>query len=660
MKQIRLINLTLRGWRGAENLTLNFGGESALISGRNASGKSRVMDAFLWLLFGKDSQDRKDYELRTRTADGKVQHHTECSVQGTLSIDGEVVTLRREYKEQWVRPRGQKEEVFKGNVTECSWNDVPVRVGDFQKRVNSEIIDDTLFRLITNPSYFFALKWQQQRDMLLSMAATRSDEEIAAGNKDFTTLLDKISGGSLIDYRREIAARIKRIKAEMADIPARIAQTEEMCPKEEDWAEIENSIRLIGEHRNTLQDQLGNASKRQTDMRSKDMDLAEQIAILQAKQRMAVKLAEDEARKEADQLNEERRIIEAELQRASRLNAENNIDLRHNEERAATLSRQRDELMQQLDALRQEWHTIKSEEYVAQDVCPTCGQHLPEEMVAKSREAAEQYKKQRLDDNNKRGKDTAAMLQSVKRQLENTENALQVNRQRADEYKVFIDEHHAALREHPAAQPKVIIAEQLPDWKILQGRIDEINESRKSLQSYTDDEQVANIKAQLDELANKEKELALTLASRQLIDKCKQEVERLREHGREVAQMLAEAEREEYVAEQFSHARINDCESRINNMFHKVRFRLFDCTQEGAEYECCTPTVDGTNYTVLNTAAKINAGMDIINTICRYNNIQAPIFCDNAESINVICSPDDAQLIRLQVTDNDFNVSLIK
>lgn len=660
MKHIRLINLTLRGWRGAENLTLNFGGESALISGRNASGKSRVMDAFLWLLFGKDSQDRKDYELRTRTADGKVQHHTECSVQGTLSIDGEVVTLRREYKEQWVRPRGQKEEVFKGNVTECSWNDVPVRVGDFQKRVNSEIIDDTLFRLITNPSYFFALKWQQQRDMLLSMAATRSDEEIAAGNKDFTTLLDKISGGSLIDYRREIAARIKRIKAEMADIPARIAQTEEMCPKEEDWTEIENSIRLIGEHRNTLQDQLGNASKRQTDMRSKDMDWAEQIAILQAKQRMAVKLAEEEARKEADQLNEERRIIEAELQRASRLNAENNIDLRHNEERVATLSRQRDELMQQLDALRQEWHTIKSEEYVAQDVCPTCGQHLPEEMVAKSREAAEQYKKQRLDDNNKRGKDTAAMLQSVKRQLENTENALQVNRQRANDYKVFIDEHHAALREHPAAQPKVIIAEQLPDWKILQGRIDEINESRKSLQSYTDDEQVANIKAQLDELAKREKELALTLASRQLIDKCKQEVERLREHGREVAQMLAEAEREEYVATQFSHARINDCESRINNMFHKVRFRLFDCTQEGAEYECCTPTVDGTNYAVLNTAAKINAGMDIINTICRYNNIQAPIFCDNAESINVICAPDDAQLIRLQVTDNDFNVSLIK
>ena len=150
MKQIRLINLTLRGWRGAENLTLNFGGESALISGRNASGKSRVMDAFLWLLFGKDSQDRKDYELRTRTADGKVQHHTECSVQGTLSIDGEVVTLRREYKEQWVRPRGQKEEVFKGNVTECSWNDVPVRVGDFQKRVNSEIIDDTLFHLTSS------------------------------------------------------------------------------------------------------------------------------------------------------------------------------------------------------------------------------------------------------------------------------------------------------------------------------------------------------------------------------------------------------------------------------------------------------------------------------------------------------------------------------
>jgi hypothetical protein len=75
----------------------------------------------------KDSKDRKDFNLRTTDEKGNPLQHCECSVEGTLVVDGTEITIKREYKEQWVKPRGQVEEVFKGNVTECTWDGVPVR-----------------------------------------------------------------------------------------------------------------------------------------------------------------------------------------------------------------------------------------------------------------------------------------------------------------------------------------------------------------------------------------------------------------------------------------------------------------------------------------------------------------------------------------------------
>jgi len=60
--------------------------------------------------------------------------------------------------------------------------------------------------------------------------------------------------------------------------------------------------------------------------------------------------------------------------------------------------------------------------------------------------------------------------------------------------------------------------------------------------------------------------------------------------------------------------------------------------------------VDGVPYrSDLNTAAKINAGLDIINTMQGFYGVTAPIFIDNAEGINSILETP-AQTILLRVT----------
>lgn len=142
-------------------------------------------------------------------------------------------------------------------------------------------------------------------------------------------------------------------------------------------------------------------------------------------------------------------------------------------------------------------------------------------------------------------------------------------------------------------------------------------------------------------------------SKRHTIARCETEIANLESRGKELAQMIADAEREEYTVEQFTRTKVDECENRINAMFKFVSFRLFDYTIDGNAVETCIPTIGGIPYGSANTASKINAGLDIINTLCKFYGVCAPIFIDNRESINEIVETE-SQIINLVVTRDKF------
>ena len=84
-----------------------------------------------------------------------------------------------------------------------------------------------------------------------------------------------------------------------------------------------------------------------------------------------------------------------------------------------------------------------------------------------------------------------------------------------------------------------------------------------------------------------------------------------------------------------------------------VRFRLFKEQINGGLEDCCDVTVNGIPYaTGLNSGAKVNAGIDIINTLSRHYGAQVPLFVDNAESVTQLAQAD-TQVIRLVVSEAD-------
>ena len=235
--RLTIKELSLVNFRGL-TISISFSANT-LILGMNGIGKTRVNDAFLWLLFGKDTQGRQDYEIKPRDQD---MRNSKVSVRGMFDLDGQELTLERIYSEKWTKKKGSEEADFSGNVTEYSINGVACNATNFKTKINS-ILDEDRFKLITSSSYFNTLKWQDKRNLLIQAAGEPSEEEIIGDNEDFKRLLSYCTGKTMDEYRKEIAAKKKPIKKELDEIPARIDEVRQGII-DKDWTTLEGIIKI--------------------------------------------------------------------------------------------------------------------------------------------------------------------------------------------------------------------------------------------------------------------------------------------------------------------------------------------------------------------------------------------------------------------------------
>lgn len=139
------------------------------------------------------------------------------------------------------------------------------------------------------------------------------------------------------------------------------------------------------------------------------------------------------------------------------------------------------------------------------------------------------------------------------------------------------------------------------------------------------------------------------LANREQIGRAEKEIASLEEKRIANNQKLGDLEKWEFTALQFQKDKDAELLKRINGMFRYVSFSFVNEQLNGGEKLTCVCTVNGTPFLDVNNAGQINAGIDIINAICTAKGVSAPIFVDNAESVNQII-PSLSQIIRLVVT----------
>ena len=162
---------------------------------------------------------------------------------------------------------------------------------------------------------------------------------------------------------------------------------------------------------------------------------------------------------------------------------------------------------------------------------------------------------------------------------------------------------------------------------------------------------------QTDELKQERKELQsfistleYQLSRREQIKILETRISELNNRLRDLSQLLAEKEQIESWIDKFNKRKVELSEERINSMFSMVKWKMYNRLINGGEEPTCIPMIGNAEYRDANAAGKLNGGLDIINAVCQYYGVYAPIFVDNAEGVNHLLLTH-SQMIRLVVTN---------
>ena len=645
IKEIHFVN-----FKGFRNMTIEFNEDITTICGRNGSGKTSIFDGFTWLLFGKDSQDRKAFNIKTLDENGKAIPKLPHEVSAIIIVDGETIELCRRFNEKWVKRRGQIEEEFTGHEEERLYNNVPMSLKEWNEKI-SNICSEQVFKFITNPKYFVSQKPDVQRAMLFRMAGELSDADIAAGNDDFSALLASLTGKTMEEYKKEIQAKKRRIKAEIEAIPERIDERKRdiSALSEYDYPTIEASIK----------DKQDKVAKIEAEM----LDLS--------KKNEAISQKRSEAIKELGQLKERKLRLEYEIKEKvtadyrTAISKKNDIQSKISdlERNIQSLSNRRDGLKRTIEEctsyrekLIAEWKSINASAITFNEndfVCPTCKRPLDiDDIEKKQQEMTENFnlaKSSRLAENNRKGQENKKKMQEAEAAIISIDS--EIKKASEDIEKLKSAEEYAINLVEPDAYP---VIEGNTEYNKLS---EEISAKEKALEgSSTNNVDTSSQKQELSLLKSEIDSLKRTLANRETIIRNTQRIGELEAQYKEGAQELADLERIEFTMAAFNKARIEAIDKRINGMFSLVKFKMYEQQINGGEIETCEAVVNGIPYSGQNNAMQINMGIDIINAICKFEGITAPIFIDNAESVNEFI-PSHSQVIKLVVTtDNELSI----
>ena len=227
---MKILSLKLTNFKGIRDFTLDAQGDNVSIYGDNATGKTTLFDAFLWLLFGKDSQNKKDFDIKTLDPAGQALSGLDHEVEGIFEVKGQRLTLKKSFKEKWTKKRGAVIAEFTGHTTDHYIDGVPVPEKDYTAKI-AEIAQEDIFKLLTNPGYFNEkLKWQDRRKILLEVCGDLTDAEVIASSESLSKLPTILGNRKLEDHRKVMAARRAEINKELEKIPVRIDEATKALP----------------------------------------------------------------------------------------------------------------------------------------------------------------------------------------------------------------------------------------------------------------------------------------------------------------------------------------------------------------------------------------------------------------------------------------------
>lgn len=626
---MKIEKLKISNFKGIRALELDLAGRSATIAGTNGAGKTTVATAWLWLMTGKDSHGRADFEIKPLDTDGQVAAHgVDVSVEAKISVGETRAVLRKVYREIWTKKRGQALRELTGHVVDHFIDGVPTKQGEFQA-VLRDLIPDERFRILSSPLYFSSqLPWTRRREILLEVCGDVSDQDIVASDPQLSVLPEILLGRTPDDHRKVLGAHRTETNRELERVPTRIDEVSRNRPAMPTASResLDAELQTIKDHLVSLQRERaqveagGGATERRWELaevqaliRTAANDWAEQIAEIIRDKRAELTHIDAEEQKTRQEAEAHKRLGAEQRERADRMEGV-------------------------LAALREKYQQVREAPIAGRpSACPTCGKPYMEAERATLRAAI-------LAEINRDGKvikaEQEAALAAAKKQEECAE---QYDRQAKN-----LTAQITALK----AEIEQIKVRPAPISGALLDRRDEL---KKALaEPSADQKALARIDAEI--AADTEKQIAWRqqIGAMERYDKAGTRIEELKAEERQLAAAMEDIERQLFLLDRFTRAKVEMLDGRINSQFGLARFRMFEVHLNGGITPCCEVLYRGVPFaTDLNDAHKVIVGLDIIETLSCHWRVSVPVFIDDAANIVVDLPPVDAQVIKLVARAGD-------
>lgn len=624
--------------------TIEFGEEETGIFGQNYRGKSSIADAFSWVMFNKSSTGNTEgSQFRPRRYDenGVNIDHVDVVVEMLLLVDGNEVKIRKAQSQKWVRHHGEDFDSYTGDETKYEWNDVPVTATEHKKKV-AEIISEEVFRMISNPASFPALKAKEQREFLLKNVANITDDDVFAAHSEFEAVRTAMGSHTLEELSAKNKKAMKEYAEKQKEIPVRIDQESKRI-EDIDFSEKEKELEKLqsdlADNETKIED-TGKAYERLNELKlekarfeSELVQIKRSVEEEEAEKKREIQAKIDNANREFEKYNYEKKQAET--------------DMKISETAVTKLEK---ELANTRESYMEEMKKELSEDSF---ICPTCGQKIQENQREEIAAEFEQKKADAINSLNELGKQLSSSLQEVKAGMEKAMARIKEVKVKMVDANAEKNKAMQELTEFDNAPTDLINNK---DYLYAKEQIEKLETEIASIDTSDTDTLKAKLKeerATIQESIDKVKE---ELALKTVIEKSKETIEELKAEMVEVTQSLANCEQLESAIDKFNKAKMDMLSERINGKFKVVKWKLFELQKNQKYAEVCVCMINGSCYGENTTSAteRMMAGMDIINTLQDIYEVKAPIFLDDADLYNDWNIPAmDCQLIKLCVSEDE-------
>ncbi|MCR6112730.1 AAA family ATPase [Bacillus sp. A301a_S52] len=646
MKTLKLISLELKNFKGVKSFTLKADGEDIRVRGDNATGKSTLFDAMTWLLFDKDSHNKKDFAVKTLDEAGKEIHGLDHEVSGVFLVDDQSLTLKKTLKEKWTKKRGSAHKEFTGHNTKYHIDDVPIGTKkEFDEKVKS-IIDEDAFKLLTNPDYFNEqLLMKGRRNVLLEVCGDISDQDVIASDKKLSKLSDLLSNKSIEDVKQMVAEQKKEINKQLDMIPVRIDESKHNLPDVSGLNESQLNTNLKSYEEKIL-------------AKEDEISRIRNGSEVTEKQKEHAQLQSDLITIKNEHNSETQSVVaakEKEFYEVKSLRDDMEFQITAVERQMKSKASQVDELTAEKERLLKKYHEINDRkfEHKHDENCPTCGQDLPEEQVKEAHEKAlaafNADKSKQLESIKTKGLDLKQQVEKLQAESKELAESIPVKKDQLNHYESQLQELQSEIATLKNSTTSI---EENETYKAKQAEIEQVKTDIEELKTSVN-KKIEQAQNELSKIKASKREIEQDLTKITQHKQSEERIKELSEQERNLAKKYEELEEKLYLTEEFTRQKVSLLEDKINSKFKYARFKLFENQINDGLKETCETLYEGVPYGKgLNTGHRIIVGLDIIQTLSEHYGFQAPIFIDNAESVTKL--PDmDAQLISLIVSESD-------